>query len=96
MIKKKTFWNDNEGDKRYSYYAGFKQFTGTIFIKANNNDVSGVDSEKINIYHSDLKSTIEEIKTQSKIVKIIFWIVWITLIGLTIFWFMYLENNWLE
>lgn len=94
--KKKNFWNDNEGDKRYSYYVGFKQFTGTIFIKANNNDISGVDSEKINIYHSDLKSTIEEIKTQSKTVKIIFWIVWITLIGLAIYWFMYLENNWLE
>lgn len=94
--KKKNFWNDEVGDKRYYYYVSSKQFNGTIFVKANNNNINGIDSNKIKIYNSNLKTTIEEIKVQSKIVRIIFWVIWIILIGLAIYGFMYLENDWLE
>lgn len=85
------------GDIRYYYYYTPKNFMGTIFIKTKNKTIFNVnDSGSIPINSNDLNTTIENKKNQETIINIVFWIIWITLTGLAIYGYVYLDNDYLE
>lgn len=94
--KKKSFWGASVGDIRYYYNVINKSFNGTIFAKATNKSIVSNKRSKIEINSSDLQSTIEQQKSKGSIITIVFWIIWITLTGLAIYGYMYLDNDYLE
>lgn len=94
--KKPTFWGSSVGDIRYYYIVSPLKFTGTIFAKANNKTILNENKGKIQIYDSNLEETIENKKSYSTVIAIIFWIIWIFLTGLAIYGYVYLDNNYLE
>lgn len=78
---------------RYKYYGTSTKFTGTIFTDLRDNTIpDGTE------FHRDmnLEETVE-MKISSGIgLQILFWILWIALIGLCVYGFYYIDNRWLE
>lgn len=68
-----------------------KPIKGTIYTKLKNNTIT---KSKFNEYN--LKDTVELYKTESGVLKILFWAFWIIGTGLVVFGFYYLDNRWLE
>lgn len=96
LYEKNTFWT-SEGDIRYIYYYTPKVFTGTIFAKATKKTIMNVNgSGTININLTDLETTLKDKKNSTTIINIVFWIIWLIIIGLAIYGFVYMENDYLE
>lgn len=77
---------------RYEYYGmEAKPVKGTVYTKLKNNTMASCDLNK-----SNLKDTVESYKTSGGVLKILFWVFWITGTGLAVFGFYYLDNHWLE
>lgn len=76
---------------RFKYYGCEAPFTGTIYTYLRD----GTISDKSNFYNErDINETVNSLT--SNIGIIVFWIGWIILIGIVVFGFFYLENDWLE
>ena len=76
---------------RYKYYGIGTKYTGTIFTDLRNQTIS----ENTKFYvDKNIDETVENLESGGGV--IIFWIVWIVLIGGCVFGFYYLDNKWLE
>ena len=94
---KKGLFGSSVGDIRYYYNYTPKYFMGTIFVNMKNKTILSYNNSKtIRINNGDIKTTIENKKEEELYTNIIFWAVWIILIGASIFGFVYLENDYLE
>lgn len=78
---------------RYKYYGVNTKYKGTIFTKLENNTMSKSSSFYKNM---EIDETVERLTSDSNIGIIIFWIIWIVLIGLCVYGFYYIDNDWLE
>lgn len=78
---------------RYKYYGVNTKYKGTIFTKLENNTMS-----KSSFFYKNMEidETVERLTSDSNIGIIIFWIIWIVLIGLCVYGFYYIDNDWLE
>lgn len=91
------FYNDSHIDTikessriRYKYYAIPTEFNGTLFTFIENNTITQ------NEFSSGLSlEDTYEMQTRN-IGTIIFWVIWIIVIGLLDFGYMYMENKYLE
>ena len=76
---------------RYKYYGVSTKYTGTIFTDLRDKTIS----DNTRFYKNmTIDETVERLESGGGL--IIFWIVWIILIGLCIFGFYYIDNRWLE
>ena len=76
---------------RYKYYGVNTKYTGTIFTDLRDKTIS----DNTRFYKNmTIDETVERLEFGGGL--IIFWIVWIILIGLCIFGFYYIDNRWLE
>lgn len=76
---------------RYRYYVCDNKYTGTIFGYLTDKSIK----DKADFYNGmNIKQTVNYL--ESGIVEIVFWIIWIIVIGLAVFGFYYLDNRWLE
>lgn len=77
-------------DVRYVYYGSKIQYEGTIFTRLDNHTIN-----KTKFYNNkNIGETVEYLQSNSEI--IVFWIVWVIFIGLAVFGFYYLDNEWLN
>lgn len=94
--KSSKFWH-SVGDIRYVYYYTPKVFNGTIFAKATKKTIKNVDGKGcINIETTDLETTYKSKRDGKNIANIIFWFIWIIVIGLAIYGYVYMDNDYLE
>lgn len=78
---------------RYKYYGVKTQFKGTIFTKLNNQTIS----ENSKFYEDfSIEKTVSYLENDYSVVIIIFWSLWIILIGFCVYGFYYIDNEWLE
>lgn len=85
-------WYSGEFVKvRYRYYGISTKHTGTIFTDLRDKTIS--DNTR---FYKDMTidETVERLESGGGVV--IFWIIWIILIGLCVFGFYYIDNRWLE
>lgn len=76
---------------RYKYYGVNTKYTGTIFTDLRDKTIS----DNTRFYKNmTIDETVERLESGGGL--IIFWIVWIFLIGLCVFGFYYIDNRWLE
>lgn len=76
---------------RYKYYGTAAQYTGTIFTELKDRTIS----DKTPFYkNKTIEKTVKDLESGCGI--IIFWIVWVILIGGCVFGFYYIDNKWLE
>lgn len=76
---------------RYKYYGVSTKHTGTIFTDLRDKTIS----DNTRFYKNmTIDETVERLESGGGL--IIFWIVWIFLIGLCVFGFYYIDNRWLE
>lgn len=82
---------DRDINLRDCFYGTDTKFTGTIFTNLKNNTIA-----KDTVFYKDknIDQTIDDLESGGGV--IIFWVLWIIFIGLCIFGFYYLDNNWLE
>lgn len=80
-------------DIRYKYYGFPVESNGTIFANLNKNNLLGDTKVTFND-NKTIEETLESY--ESKLLLIVFWCVWIVLIGLVVYWFYYLDNKWLD
>lgn len=77
---------------RYKYYGmKAKPIKGTVYTKLKNNTIS-----ECKLHRSGLKSTVEQYKEESGSAKFLFWIAWMVFIGVVVYGFYYIDNDWLE
>lgn len=76
---------------RYQYYGTGIKFTGTIFTKLKDKTISNNTKFYKNM---NIEETVKYLHSSGG--EIIFWIFWILLIGVCVFGFFYIDNNWLE
>lgn len=76
---------------RYKYYGVSTSHTGTIFTKL----ADGSISDNTKFYENESIDDVLKDKTTGGW-NIIFWVVWIILIGILVFGFYYLDNQWLN
>jgi hypothetical protein len=80
--------------ERFCYEIVPSSISGSTFIFLNNNNIT---NEYISLYRNiDPDKLYEKYINDSNGTKIIFWIIWIILIGVVWFAFVKLENRWLE
>lgn len=76
---------------RYVYYGTKQKYSGTIFTVLKDNTISN----KTEFYNDkNIEQTVDYLESNFTIV--LFWIVWILIIGAVVFGFYYLDNEWLE
>lgn len=76
---------------RYKYYGVGLKFTGTIFADLK----EGTIPNNTPFYENkSIEETVDYLESGSMLV--IFWIFWIILIGLCVYGFYYIDNEWLE
>ena len=76
---------------RYKYYGTGTKFTGTIFTRL----ADGTIEDGTRFYSNlTIDETVSKLKTSAPIY--IFWIIWIVLIGVTVYAFYFIDNRWLE
>lgn len=76
---------------RYKYYGVDTEYKGTIFTDLRDKTISDNTSFYNNL---TIDETIERLESDFPI--IIFWILWVILIGGMVFGFYYLDNRWLD
>lgn len=86
----------NIGDIRYSYRVIPIEFSGTIFAKLSNNDISPVESQKIKVHNKSIEDFLEDIANEAKGANIAFWIFWVIGIGILVFVFVMNRNKWAD
>lgn len=76
---------------RYQYYGTPSKHTGTIYAHLSDGNIP--DNTE---FHKDIAidELLKSYTTHSS--NIVFWLIWIILIGFIVFGFYYLENRWLE
>lgn len=75
---------------RYVYYGCKTKYTGTIFTYLKDNTVNDTD-----FYNKkSIEDTISTLESGGEIVA--FWLFWLVLIGIVVFLFCKLDNDWLE
>lgn len=81
---------DLSSNLRDVYYGSEVSYVGTLFANLSDNTISETS------FHNDksIDDTIKSLETKWQLV--LFWIVWIIIIGLAVFGFYYLDNRWLE
>lgn len=77
---------------RYQYYIIPFEFKGTLFTHIDNNTINQNDF----YYNNTIESIIKSKEGEANIWNVIFWIIWIILIGLIDYGYVYLDNNYLE
>lgn len=85
---------DEDSDTRYCYYGVNPSIKGTIYVQLKNNDIKNNDFGSINITTKSLKETYEFYTSDYSVIA--FWMFWIIIIGLLVYGFYYLDNNWLN
>jgi hypothetical protein len=76
---------------RYKYYGTTANLKGTIFTQLKDKTIS----EKTRFYDGmNIEETITYLESGSGV--ILFWIIWIILIGVCVYFFYYVDNRWLE
>ena len=76
---------------RYKYFGVEKELKGTIFADLRNKDIG----DKVPFYNNkNIDETVDYV--ESNFNQILFWLLWIFLIGLTVYGFYYLDNRWLD
>lgn len=75
---------------RDKYYGSNISYTGTLFANLSDNTISQTS------FYNDMTidKTIKHLET--KVQLVIFWVLWIILIGAATYGFYYLDNKWLE
>lgn len=78
---------------RYKYYGVNTSYTGTIFTDLRNKTISNNSP-----FYSgmNISATMDYITSSDDVVLVVYWVVWIGLMGLIIFLFFKAENKWLE
>ncbi len=76
---------------RYVYYGIDTKYTGTIYTKLKDNTIS--DNSRF-FKDTNIEDALNICTSGGA--TIIFWVVWIILIGIVVFGFYYLKNEWLE
>lgn len=84
------------GDLRYKYYVVGKSFNGSVLAKAKNKTLEPINESKISIFHNTINKILEEIKKELTVIKVVFWIIYIILIGVGVGYFIYQDNYYLE
>lgn len=76
---------------RYKYYGTGTKFTGTIFTDLRNKTISDDTC-----FYNDMnvEETIKRLESSGG--EIVFWVLWLLLIGGVVFGFYYLDNKWLD
>lgn len=75
---------------RYKYYGSPIEETGTLYANLSNNTISKVSFN----YNRNIEETINSLESNVEIV--VFWIIWVLLIGGLVVGFCYIDNRWLE
>lgn len=77
---------------RYQYYGLESKFKATIFANLKDNTIV---NDNVNVYKDkNINETLEIVTNDSPVV--IFWIIWTIVIGVIIYIFVYLDNDWLN
>jgi hypothetical protein len=76
---------------RYKYYGVGLKFTGTIFTNLANKTITDNSPFYENM---TIDETVEYLESDFAIW--LFWIIWIILIGVCVYGFYYIDNEWLE
>lgn len=92
--KNKLF--DSEGDIRYYYEIIPTHFYGTTFGVAKDNVYKSEDNRGIYIDSDNLENYIKKNKNSRTFWKVLFWVIYLILVGLGIYGFYYIDNEWLE
>ena len=77
---------------RYLYYVCETEYSGTIYAKLADETISDakfIDEKGVN-------EAFEYMCSSSIVNTIVFWIIWVSLIGAAVYGFCYLNNRWLE
>ena len=75
---------------RYVYYGSPIRYSGTLFAKLGNSTVD--ETQFFN--NMTIEETTEMLESNGLV--IVFWFLWIVLIGCVVFAFYYIDNDWLE
>ena len=76
---------------RYKYYAVKPKYTGTIFTELKDDTIS----DNTEFYNNmNIEDTMASLNSNWQLV--VFWMLWILLIGICVFGFYYIDNEWLE
>lgn len=87
----KTIYDKSDRDIRYVYYGAETTYAGTIFTDLRDHTISNNTEFYVD---KNIEETVEMLQTRSGVA--LFWILWIILIAGCVFWFYYLDNQWLE
>ena len=79
-------------DVRYAYRVCETEFNGTIYTKLGDNTITRADFYN----NQDTSEAFETACNRSKARLIVFWIIWIVLIGAAVFGFVSFDNDWIE
>ena len=77
---------------RYLYYVCKPEYRGTIYAKLADETISDVKF----IEAKGANEAFEYMCSSSMVNTIVFWIIWVILIGAAVYGFCYLDNRWLE
>lgn len=87
-------WNHHIGDKRYYYEVINKSFYGTVYGEAKDNKFQ--DKEGLFIHDSSIDEFIKSEDRWNIAARIIYWIIYLIMIGLAIYGYLYIDNDYLE
>ena len=78
---------------RCKYYGTGTRFKGTIFTELKDKTIS----DNTHFYQDrTIDKTVEHLESKEVFWQVLFWIIWIGLIGAVVYGFYYLDNEWLE
>ena len=77
---------------RYLYYVCETEYHGTIYAKLADGTISDVKF----IEAKGVNEAVEYMCSSSTTNTVVFWVIWIILIGAAVYGFCYLNNRWLE
>lgn len=75
---------------RYVYYGSPTEYVGTMFTQLKDNTINNSDF----FNNMTIEATLEHLESDTLLW--IFWIIWIIFMCATLYWFFYLDNDWLE
>lgn len=96
IYKENRIFGFSVGDLRYYYEIVPSKFYGTTFGVAINNTYISENNNQISISNKSLDEFIKSNKSSKTIWKILFWILYVIIVGLVLIGFYYYENDWLE
>lgn len=100
-IRKNYIYDNNNffnrvGNLRYKYYVVVKSFNGSVLAKAKNKTLEPINDSKISIFYNTINKIVEDTKKEIIVIKVVFWIIYIILIGVGVGYFIYQDNYYLE